>query len=180
MASFHKAKLPTPAPAVITLDNVGELTTYDLRQELNRREAMDIPEEKINHKSLLKRLIVELVKDKEKDVNEKEEQRVAALNVERAEAMKIREAKKQEAIERSKARQAAKGTNYFSEKASLNEAMRLEKEKKIQLAKETSMEGDGSVSSVQVVGGDEEEDEEEEAADSNPFKTKRKFKIAVK
>jgi len=176
MAAFHKAKLPTPVE-VITIDNVGGLSTYDLRQELNRRGAMDIEEEKINHKSLLKRLIVELVKDKDKEVHEKEERRMAAVAAERAEALKIREAKKQEAIERSKARQAAKGADYFAEKAKVNEALKLEKEQKIQEAREKPIE---SAESVEIISEEDDGENEEGNEVENPFKTNRKFKIAVK
>jgi hypothetical protein len=173
MAAFHKTKLPTPVE-VITLDNVGSLSTYDIRQELNRREAMDIPDEKVNHKSLLKRLIVELVKDKEREVNEKEEQRAATLAAERAEAQKIREAKKLEAIERSKARQAAKGAEYFAEKAKLNETLKQEKEHKLLEARENPIDD----SPVEVIGEDEAEEINNEGDD--PFRSKRKFKVAVK
>ena len=47
----------------ITTSTVGKLTTYELRQELLHRNALDIEESRINHRSMLERLIVELVKE---------------------------------------------------------------------------------------------------------------------
>lgn len=48
---------------VISTRNVDRLTTFELRQELVRRGALDIEDSKVNHRSLLQRLVVELVKD---------------------------------------------------------------------------------------------------------------------
>lgn len=102
----------------ITVQNVGSLNTYQIRQELNRRDAMDIPETEINHKSLLRRLIVELMKDE----NEKSENRASEVsaqrNLEREEALKLRELRKKEAMERSAKRQADK--SYFADKVEKN------------------------------------------------------------
>ena len=47
----------------IDTSTVGQLTTYELRQELLRRDALDIEESRINHRTMLERLIVELVKE---------------------------------------------------------------------------------------------------------------------
>lgn len=99
--------------------NVSKLSTYALRQELVRREALDIPEEQINHNTMLKRLIEELVKDEAKVTEERTEVVVDTAQQERDAAKALREKRKQEAIERSKARQAQKG--YFSGKQEANE-----------------------------------------------------------
>ena len=47
----------------ITSRNAGTLSTYELRQELIRRNALDIEESKINHRNMLERLMVELVRE---------------------------------------------------------------------------------------------------------------------
>ena len=98
--------------------NVSKLSTYALRQELVRREALDIPEEQINHNTMLKRLIEELVKDEAKATEERTEVVVDTAQQERDAAKALREKRKQEAIERSKARQAQK--DYFEAKKGNN------------------------------------------------------------
>ena len=99
--------------------NVSKLTTFALRQELVRREALDIPDDQINHNSLLKRLIEELVKDEAKMTEERTETAVDVAQQERDAAKVLREQRKKEAMERSKARQAQRG--YFDEKQTANE-----------------------------------------------------------
>ena len=47
----------------LNTSNVGKLTTYQLRQELIKRDALDIEESRINHRTMLERLIRELVKE---------------------------------------------------------------------------------------------------------------------
>ena len=98
--------------------NVSRLSTYELRQELVRRNKLDIPEDEINHKTMLQRLIKLLLEDEEKAVNDKEAlleaERVQKLNEAKAE----RERKKQEALERSKQRQ--QNPDYFRELAESN------------------------------------------------------------
>ena len=94
-------------------------STYALRQELVRRGALDIPEGRINHNSLLKRMVEELVKQETKKTDERTEIAIDTAQKERDAAKALREKKKQEAIERSKARQAQKG--YFDEKQEANE-----------------------------------------------------------
>ena len=112
--------------------NVSKLSTYALRQELVRREKLDIPEEEINHNNMLKRLIEELVKDEAKVTEERTECAVDAAQQERDAAKALREKKKQEAIDRSKARQARKG--YFSEKSCANESGQKELDEKSKAA----------------------------------------------
>lgn len=104
----------------ITLHNAAQCTPYELRyfivvfvtvrvidavyhffrQELTQRGAMDIAEDKINFKTLLQRMMVELVKDEEKN-NEK---RLIDLEQKRSEERdrlkEEREKRKQEALER--------------------------------------------------------------------------------
>ena len=143
----------------ITTSNVHSLTTYDIRQELVRRDCLDIPEEKINHNSMLQRLIVALLKDEEKQVEEATEAAVDKAALEREKAKAIREQRKREAIERSKARQA--NPEYF------------------QRLKEDNEKGKDQVEGKTVAASDcdhkdkENEGQEEEAndVDDDPFRT---------
>ena len=97
---------------LLTTRNVGRLSTFELRQELVARNSLDIPEEQINHKTMLQRLIKLLLEDEKILVEEKS----AKLEAERNESLNKskleREKKKLEAIERSKLRQ--KNPEYFS------------------------------------------------------------------
>lgn len=91
------------------------------RQELNRRGAFDFKEDdEINFRTLLQRLMVELVKDEELAAQqrgeEKREQTLSAVD----EAKRLRDQKKQEALERSRQRQA--NPEYFKQKAERNQA----------------------------------------------------------
>lgn len=79
---------------------------------------MDIDEDKINHNSMLKRLVEELFKDEAKVTAERTAVAVNTAQHQRDSAKAIREKKKQEAIERSKARQAQK--DYFDAKKEAN------------------------------------------------------------
>ena len=105
MSAYVKRNPPEAPDAPLSSRNVSRLTTYDLRQELVRRGKLDIPEDEINHKSMLQRLIQILLEDEQKAVDEKEAlleaERMAQFNATKAE----RERKKLEAIERSKQRQ---------------------------------------------------------------------------
>jgi hypothetical protein len=102
----------------LTTRNVGSLTTFQLRQELTSRNALDIPEELICHKSMLQRLIQVLLDEENAALAERErvleEERKAALESTKA----LRERRKAEALERSKARQA--DPSYFQNIAQLN------------------------------------------------------------
>ena len=57
-----KAK-ETPKGSDITVHNASVLSAYDIRQELNRRNAFDFQDsDTVNFRTMLKRLMVELVK----------------------------------------------------------------------------------------------------------------------
>jgi hypothetical protein len=47
----------------ITAKNAHRCTPYQLRQELLRRDALDLEEEKCNYNTMLQRLMIELVKE---------------------------------------------------------------------------------------------------------------------
>lgn len=102
----------------ITTRNASKLTTYQLRQELNRRGAFDLEESTVNYKTMLGRLMQELVKDEQKE----QEQAVTAKSEEHKQVVdrekEIREQRKQEALERSRQRQANK--TYFESKQQAN------------------------------------------------------------
>ena len=62
VASGSKEKAEAPK---ITSENAYKLSTYDMRQELVRRECLDMPEADYCHNVFLKRLMTELVKDEQ-------------------------------------------------------------------------------------------------------------------
>ena len=175
----------------ITTKNVGKLSTYEIRQELVRRSALDIEESKINHRTMLQRLMVELVKEEKqkgasstafstleisfhfiidsKVIGEQSNKLLAG----KEEAKKLRELKKQEALQRSLERQ--KNPEYFAQISEKNK--RVEKpllEKDVEGEEDHRL--DENVSIAQQ-NGDEDEDNNDD-----PFrsKDKRKFKIFVK
>eukprot|EP01041_Mallomonas_annulata_P014454 gene14454-30762_t len=89
------------------------------RQELVRRDAFDFKDEdNVNYRSMLERLIKELVKDREREIEIKdlalEQERTVARDL----AKQQREAKKREAIEKSRARQA--DPEYFKKITAAN------------------------------------------------------------
>jgi hypothetical protein len=55
----------------LTVEAASKLTTYELRQELVRRNKLDIPENQINYKTMLHRLIQLIVEDEQQFVQEK-------------------------------------------------------------------------------------------------------------
>ena len=54
----------------LTIRNVGKLTTFELRQELVKRNCLDIPEENINHRTMLQRLVQVLLDEENKIANQ--------------------------------------------------------------------------------------------------------------
>ena len=146
--------------ATITSENVSKLTTFELRQELVRRNCLDLDEEAINHNSMMKRLVQELVKDEARITEERTTSAVDIAKRARDEAKALREVKKQEAIERSKARQAQK--DYFEAKKGNNTAPT------------------GGMDTGNNVGGDAGEDNEK-TTDDDPFRIgpSRRSKVHV-
>lgn len=102
----------------LTVQNVSKLSTYELRQQLVLRSALDIPEEKINHKTMLLRLIQILLEDEQRAADEKTAVLEAEMLKKNAALKELRDAKKMEAIERSKQRQQK--SEYFESKSELN------------------------------------------------------------
>ena len=105
---------PNPKPTVLTSRNCGTLTTFQIRQELVARDALDIPDKEINHRSMLKRLVAELVKQEQVNFEQATDTEAAKRDAEMAARKTERDVKKEEAIARSKARQADK--EYFKKK----------------------------------------------------------------
>ena len=124
----------------------------------------------MNFRSLLARLMQELVKERNEKQEVAVEQTLAVEEKKRNEAKAERERKKQEAIERSRQRQA--NPNYFSQRIQANNEAEIEKEK--------------SNSSGPFQNIEEQEDEEPEVVEvveSDPFRTianKSRKKIYVK
>lgn len=108
------SKEPTDVK-IITSQNASQCTPYELRQELVRRNALDIPDDRCNYRTMLQRLMVELVKEEEALVAAKYQAIEDEKQRQRDEAKRERERKKQEALERSKQRQAS-NPNYFQQK----------------------------------------------------------------
>ena len=136
----------------VTVANVGSLTTYELRHELELRGKMDLTEGSINHRSLLQRLVQELVSQEAQQAQVKIESDTVRIYSERDTEKARREILKAEALERSRARQADPA--YFAKRAELN---------KVPTTKEVA---------VGVEEGGEEEEEEELLAD--PFRRAKK------
>lgn len=157
--------------ASITSRTVGALSTYELRQELVRRDALDLPESNINHKTMLQRLMVELVKEeKEKEATIIQEQTSQILAA-KEEAKRLREDKKREAMQRSLERQA--NPDYFSKIAERNKATEKPLEKEPAAIAEE--EGNDPTSSAPEV-----DDEEFDPFKPSTGDVKKKFKIFVR
>ena len=140
---------------------------YYSRQELVRRGAFDFAsEDHVNYKSLLQRLIKELVKDEDTMYSKKEAELETTQQQLRKNARLLREQKKAEALERSKARQ--NDPEYFKKKNEANQA------------KSTS-ESTEPQTSLEVEESNEEEDVQ--AHNDDPFRSfpsKQRSKIFVK
>ena len=61
MSAFRAKSTESVHASTLTSSNVHQLSTYELRQELVRRDCLDIPEAAINHNTMLQRLIQALV-----------------------------------------------------------------------------------------------------------------------
>jgi hypothetical protein len=147
-----KAK-ETPKGADITVHNASTLSAYDIRQELNRRNAFDFKDEDtVNFRTMLKRLMVELVKDEEEKAIVKEQESKQKMETALEKSKRIREEKKQAALERSRQRQA--DPEYFKKIADNN----------VKPVKEAATE-------PPVLSDGEDEEEEEAQAEVDPFQT---------
>lgn len=166
-------KKPAVDPAVVDFEintkTCSKLTTFQLRQELTKRKALDIPDDEINYKSMLRRLLQVLVKEEEQLAAEKEEKRLLEYKEKIEAVKKIKEARKQEAIERSKARQSS-NPEYFSNKMKMNEEVKLDREMKKASISESVEEN------VTIVSETSKQSNESE----NPFAIGKRFKVAVK
>ena len=148
-------------------NTVGNMSTFEIRQELDRRGAMDIPDKEINHRTLLQRLVKELVQEEEanynKEVEEKEKQRMLKLEADKLE----REKKKQAALERSKARRA--DPNYFANKTNANTELlnqnEINEEKLKNLETQENDDNDGGGNDNDPFGNDNNDN------DDDPFRT---------
>ncbi len=153
----------------ITSNNVGKLTTFQIRQELISKGKFDLPENQVNHDNMLRRLIAILLEEENEELNRKnkdlEANRLASLE----EAKRIREEKKREAIERSKQRQA--DPKYFSKIKEINEEVAKNEESKNQASNSTKEEDDEVAAEL------------DDDVDNDPFRTiksKSRNKISVK
>ena len=138
----------------ITSLTASKLTTFELRQELVRRNALDIEEDKINYKTMLQRLMIELVKEETEVATEKVVSTSEKYKEERELAKQQREQRKKEALERSQQRQADPA--YFAQKQEINAA-------------KANSAPDGPA--VEVVPSEEVQDNGEHEVDDDPFRT---------
>jgi hypothetical protein len=156
-----KAK-ESPKGADITVHNASVLSAYEIRQELNRRDAFDFKDDDtVNFRSMLKRLMVELVKDEENKAIVKEQESKVKMETALEQSKRIREEKKQAALERSKQRQA--DPDYFKK---MNE-------KNVKPVKE-------ELSAADTDTPQDEEDEEEEVDPFQTFVPKGRAKIFIR
>ena len=163
VAEFAMPADPAYKPKDVTSSNVSTLTTYELRQELELRGALDLPEGGINHRAMMQRLVQELVKVESKLEQEKVNSDAARLHEEREAEKRLREQRKAEALERSRQRQA--DPNYFKSRADLNK-----EGKEVLEAKK----------SEPVTPLDQEEEEEAEAQGvDDPFRATKKGRAKV-
>lgn len=153
--------------APVTLSNVHTLSTYELRQELVRRNELHLKEgDPVNYRILLQMLVEVLTRE------EQQRQLEHMKNVERAQAEErerlkaLREERKREAMERSRLRQA--DPSYFAARAALPPPQLDVKEQR-----------------EEVEEGEMHEEEQTEHADQpdddDPFRsTSSKFKVFVR
>ena len=167
MASNEGVAAPLINGEPMSTRNVSKLTTFEIRQELNRRGKMDLPEEVITHKTLLQRLIAELVSDEASVAQQAISVADKKNQDEREAARLLREQKKAEALARSEARRAA-NPDYFAEKHQLNVKP---------VRQEGVAGGEGAEGQGQGEGGGEGDDEDETEIkndndeEDNPFRT---------
>ena len=149
--------------------NCGSLTTYEIRQELVHRDALDIPDKEINHRSMLKRLVEELVKCEQINYEATQEMEAKKREDDMAARKAEREKKKAEALERSRARQADK--EYFKKKAEMGQEAEM-------ILKEVRERTD-----IEVVKEGEDQQDDADDDDDDPFRTykpKKGQKVYVK
>lgn len=121
-AESTQERAPTAAfpPPRVSLENVHLLSTYELRQEVDRRGILEDVGPSVHYDTLLQAVVRALMKEKREvektvacSVPQDSEEEPLADKLKRE-----RERRKQEALERSRARQADKG--YFASKQAAN------------------------------------------------------------
>ena len=166
------ANLPTNEKEV-NLTNVSKLTTFQLRQQLVKRGSLDIEESKINHNSMLQRLIKDLIEEEANEVQHHTAVLEDSAQVARDAAKALREEKKREAMERSKQRQSDPA--YFERIRELN--------KKPEVDTETAGARGAALSEGDDTGEAEEVDCNAKEAEDDPFRSyhsKSRSKIHVR
>jgi hypothetical protein len=137
---------------------------------LVRRGAFDFKDEDtVNFRSLLQRMMTELVKDKQLKDEERSSKSLSDANEKRDTAKEDRERKKLEALERSKQRQQAKG--YFDQRVEANTNAKLAAEQKLKNQIENTFE---------VTVDEEEEETVKEIDPFRSFTSKSKNKLFIR
>jgi uncharacterized protein YdiU (UPF0061 family) len=144
------------------------------RQELVRRGAFDLDEDKVNFKAMLQRLMTELVAEESREAELKTKAADEAVAAKFEAAKQERERKKQEALERSRQRQA--DPEYFKKRTEENEALAAKEKARVEAV--------AALEAQQSVQEDEGEGSDGESGDANdPFRTyksKGRSKVFVK
>jgi hypothetical protein len=149
------------------------------RQELNRRGAFDFKEtDTVNFKTMLQRLMVELVAEEAAEAEERTNRALREKMAADEELKRERDRKKAEALERSRQRQA--NPEYFKQKTALNQKPQ----------QETSADGHDpsadqpSASNEAIAAAEEDERDEDDAGkNADPFRSyssKTRSKVFVK
>mmetsp|Transcript_28163 Transcript_28163/g.36899 ORF Transcript_28163/g.36899 Transcript_28163/m.36899 type:complete len:164 (+) Transcript_28163:220-711(+) len=150
----------------VNVQNVHSLTTFELRQELEKK-GVDLEKEldgNVNYNTMLQKMVQLLLEETELKnnggcTNEEEIQKAQRAEADRLkeELLQKREQRKKEAMERSKKRQADR--NYFKQKEEANKkAAEEEKEEK---KKQASLVND--ISHIEEAEDDSEEDENKDS-----------------
>lgn len=122
---------------------------------------MDLPDNQISFRSLLQRLMKELIKDEEEEAVRRLAEKEAQRNEDRERAKKERETKKLEALERAKLRREQAGGEqiYF-------ESRKIESQ-----TTSESMKKDSAVSEISNQNDDTATTEELDNNETDPFRT---------
>ncbi len=105
--------------SIITLDNVHTLSTYELRQEVEKRGVLEGVDSPVNHTNLMKMIAV--LFEEKLECERVLEVELEKARMEKCDGLKLeRERRKQEMVERSKARKESEG--YFENKKKANAA----------------------------------------------------------
>ena len=167
-SSSSSASAGVPPTKVITIENASACNAYELRQELNRRNAFDINPDTANYRTMLQRLMIELVKEEEEKQAEKMRAKEQEANEAREKAKREREAKKAEALERSRQRREA-DPEYFQRR---QQVVQTQSDVLLNVTGQKESEGENVAKGplVEEIGGEEDSNGNGEERELDPFR----------